>query len=64
MEFQNEERVNFIETLSTLINDATALVDGFLSELGWTRERILDVRAFIHKLFRLNPSLLHSLLLI
>ena len=43
MEYQNLERVNFIKTLSTLIESATSLADGVLHDLGWTREKILEV---------------------
>ena len=35
--------MNFVNELSTLIDNASALADGFLSNLGWAKERILDV---------------------
>ena len=41
---KHENRAKYINDLSKVIEDATSLVDGFLFGLGWTRDKILDVR--------------------
>ena len=47
MENQREDRSKYINDLSKVIEDATSLVDGFLFGLGWTRDKLLNVRKYV-----------------